>query len=212
MDSITVQLFGGCIATIIPLLFVWAMINDRNSKNIILFFCWGIFAGLLAYIVNSFFASTPGQADRVTTTIAPIVEEVCKGLPLLLFLQAKRHQHVNERIVYYAMASGIGFSIEESIYYFYTSVGNLNDVILLVIRTLTTSLMHGMSTAIIGVGLLILHKQRHILMPVTFGLFALSTCIHALFNLLLPTELAMLAMLMPIGLYFAGLVFLKETY
>jgi len=70
--------------------------------------------------------------------------------------------------------------------------------------------MHGMSTAVLGIGLLILQKQRHILLPSVFSLFALSACIHALFNLLLPTHLAAVAMLMPIGLYFAGLIFMKN--
>jgi len=210
MDSTTVQLFGGCIAAIVPLLFISVMIKDRNSRRIVLYFCWGVFAGVLSYIINNSLAAAPGYAERVTTSIAPVVEEVCKGLPVLLFLWKKRHPRITEQIVYCAMAGGVGFSIEESIYYFYTSMENMNDMILLVIRTLTTTLMHGMSTAVIGVGMLILHKQRNILMPVIFSLFALSVSIHSLFNLLLPTKLAVVAMLIPLLLYFFGLYFLKN--
>ena len=207
MDTITLQLIGGCIATIIPLLFVCVMVKDVNSRRIMLYFCWGTLAGLLSYTVNTSIAE-PEQAGRVVTAIAPIVEEICKGLPVLLFLSKKRFPQITESIVYSAMASGVGFSIQESIYYFSVSAGAAEDLMALIVRTLTTALMHGMTTAMIGMGLLILQKHRHILLPIIFSLFALSASIHALFNLLLPTSLSVIAMLMPIGLFFAGLAFL----
>ena len=208
MDSTTVSLLGGCIATIIPLLFVIIIVKDTNSRRILLYFCWGSFAGLLAYGINNLFGAAPEQMERVTTTIAPIVEEICKGLPLIFFLRKEKFVRLNTLIVYCAFASGIGFSIQESIYYFSQSSGVAGDIITLSVRTLTTALMHGMSTAVLGVGLMLLQKQRHIFLPVVSGLFALSTAIHALFNLLLPTNFALIAILMPIGLYFAGLLFL----
>ena len=173
-----------------------------------LYFCWGTFAGLLSYNINNFISS-PEQAGRAVTAIAPIVEEICKGLPVLLFLRRKRFPKITETIVYCAMACGVGFSIQESIYYFSVSSGAAGDIVTLIIRTLTTALMHGMTTAMIGIGLLTLQKHRHILLPVVFSLLALSASVHALFNLLLPTNLAVIAMLMPIGLFFAGLVLIS---
>ena len=209
MDRITVQLLGCCIATIIPLLFVSAVIKDKNSRRIILYFCWGTFAGLLSYFGNSFFGNAPGHAERVVTGIAPIVEELLKGIPLIFFLRRKKLL-ITEQIVYCAMASGASFSIQESILYYSLSTGTTGDILTLAIRTLTTALMHSMSTAIIGMGLLILQKHRYILIEIMLGLFTLSACIHALFNLLLPTKLAMAALLMPIGLFLAGLVFFEN--
>ena len=88
------------------------------------------------------------------------------------------------------------------------SQGTASDLVTLVVRTLTTALMHGMATGIFGMGLMILQGQRCILLPVVFGLLTVSTGIHALFNLLLPTNAAVVAMLIPIGLYLTGLVFL----
>jgi len=210
MDSVTIQLLGGCISAIIPMLFVARMVREVNSRRIILYFCWGVFASLLSYGGNMFFGAAQDSLERVARSVAPIIEEVCKGLPVLLFLRKIKHPRITGQIVYCALASGVGFSILESIYYFSISTGSTIDVILLIIRALTTTLMHGMSTAVLGIGLLILQKQRHILLPSVFSLFALSACIHALFNLLLPTRLAALAMLMPIGLYFAGLIFMKN--
>jgi RsiW-degrading membrane proteinase PrsW (M82 family) len=138
-----------------------------------------------------------------------MVEESLKALPLLFFLRKKSYP-VTVFIAYCALASGVGFSIQESIFYFSMSEGGLGDIFTLVIRSLTTALMHGMSTAIVGMGLLLLQNQRHILLPVTFGLLALGMIIHALFNLLLPTRFTFIAMLMPISLYISGLIFLED--
>jgi len=210
MDSVTIQLLGGCISAIIPMLFVALMVQEENSRRIILYFCWGVFASLLSYGGNMFFGAPQDSMARVTSAVAPIVEEVCKGLPVLLFLRRRKYPQITEQIVYCALASGVGFSILESIYYFSISMESISDVVLLMIRALTTTLMHGMSTAFLGIGLLILQKQRQILLPSVFSLFAFSACIHALFNLLLPTNLAVIAMLMPVGLYFTGLIMMKN--
>ena len=210
VDSGSALLAGGCIATIIPLIFTSVMVKDRSSRWILLYLCWGTLAGLLAYLGTGWFTAAPGQAHRVVTSAAPVVEEVLKALPLLLFLWSYLHPRVTKLIVYCAMASGVGFSIQESIHYFAASSGAVGDFFVLGIRTITTALMHGMTTAIFGLGLLFLHKQRQILLPVIFGLLSLSITIHALFNLLLPTSLAVVAMLMPVGLYFGGLWLLNS--
>ncbi|MCL2088494.1 MAG: PrsW family intramembrane metalloprotease [Oscillospiraceae bacterium] len=210
MDSITTQILGVCTAIIIPLVFVAVMIKDRVSRRIILYFCWGTFAGFLSFLCNDYFAQSQEQTMRITTAVAPIVEEFFKAIPLLLFLNRKRSAQAGEVIIYCALASGVGFSIQESIYYFSMSAGMAGDIATLVIRTMTTALMHGMATAIFGMGMALLQKQRHILLPVLFGLLTLSTAIHALFNLLLPTNAAVVAVLMPVGLYFAGLIFLSN--
>lgn len=209
MDSITISLLGGCIATIIPLLFVCGLVKDINSRYVLLYFCWGTLSGLLSYGLNNYFAAEPEQAARVYTSIAPIVEELCKGAPLLLFLIKRKISYTPILIVYCALASGVGFSIQESIFYFAQSSGQWADIVTLTVRTMTTALMHGMCTAILGTELMLMKKHKHILFPMIIGLFALSTGIHALFNLLLPTKLAVVAMLLPIGLFFAGLTFLS---
>ena len=206
MDSL--QILGVCTAIIIPLLFVSVVVKDKNSRRVILYFCWGTLAGFFSFIGNSYFSGAPGQEGRITVSIAPIVEEFLKAMPLLLFLLRKKHRQITEIVVYCALASGACFSVQETIYYFSMSQGTAGDLITLIVRTLTTALMHGMATGIFGMGLMILQNQRYILLPVVFGLLTVSTGIHALFDLLLPTNAAVVAMLIPLGLYLTGLVFL----
>lgn len=210
VSDLPFQFLSGFIATVIPLLFVVLMIDDAGSRRIILYFCWGTFAGVLAYNLNNYFGSVWGQTQRMTLAIAPMIEEVCKGLPVLLFLNTKKYTRVTKLIVFCALASGVGFSIQESTFYFAISSRELVDIVALVVRTLTTALMHGMTTAAFGIGLLLFSKHKHIIIPLIFGLFSLCASIHALFNLLLSTQLAFISMIMPIAMFGAGLFFIRK--
>lgn len=210
MGELQFQFISAFIAMAIPLLFVAFMLDKGDARRIILYFCWGTFAGVLAYNLNNLLGSGAGQTERMTTSIAPMIEEICKGLPVLLFLNRKKYPNVSKLIVFCAMASGVGFSIQESMYYFAMSAREAGDLYTLVFRTLTTALMHGMVTAAFGIGLMLTQKLRHIRIPVIFGLFAFCASIHALFNLLLQTNFAVIAVIMPIAMFFAGWYYIRN--
>ncbi|MCL2085993.1 MAG: PrsW family intramembrane metalloprotease [Oscillospiraceae bacterium] len=210
MNEILFQFIGMIIIMNIPLLFVAFILGDSDSRRIVLFFCWGWFAGALAFTLNSLINSSWEQSHRMTLSIAPIVEEICKGLPLLFFLNEKKYPHITKVIVYCAMVSGIGFSVQETMYYFDPSLVDFSNIAVIAARSLTTALMHGMTTAVIGIGLLFLNKQKFMLIPSLFALFSLSTSIHAIFNLLLQTKFAIFAMLMPISMFIGGWLFIKN--
>ena len=211
MNTALLSVFGSCIAVIIPLLSVCVIIKEKSSRRILLYFCWGTFAGLLAFIINNFLTISQDEGSRLQTVIAPMTEEFIKGLPLLLFLSRKKHPQITVSIVYCAFAAGVGFSIQESLFHFTHSSGSAGHLITLTVRTLTTSIMHGVTTAIIGAGLMMIQSQRHIILPLIFGLFAISISVHAIFNLLLPSNLAIIAVLMPVGLYFVGMALIRSN-
>jgi len=210
MSELSFQFISMIIAINIPLLFVAVALGNSDSRRILLYFCWGVCAGAAAFALNSHFDSNPQQAERLHLSIAPLVEEILKGLPLLLFLNEKRYPHITKVVVFCAMVSGIGFSVQESMYYFSVSSRAINDVAALSVRSCTTALMHGMTTAAIGIGLLLFQKHKHIMVPLVFSLFALSASIHALFNMLLETPLAFVGLVMPLVLFFGGRRFLRE--
>jgi len=210
MNDLSYQFISSFFAMAIPLLFVAFIIDNKDSRRIILFFCWGIFSGVLAFNINNYFGFTWSQADRMALSVAPMIEEVCKGLPVLLFLNGKKYPQINKQIIFCAMASGIGFSIQESMYYFAISSRDLGDIAALVVRTFTTALMHGMTTAFFGFGLMFMSKLRQMLVPLIFGLFAFSVSIHALYNLLLNTYLAFVALIMPLLMFITGWWFVRN--
>ena len=210
MNDLSFQFLSSFIAIVLPLLFITFFLDDKNNRRIILFLCWGVFSGILAFNINNYFNFDLLQTDRMAISVAPLVEEICKGLPVLLFLNRKRFPLITKHIIFCAMASGIGFSIQESMYYFALSSRELNDIATLVVRSYTTALMHGMTTASIGAGILLLRKHTSFIVPIVFGLFALSINLHALYNLLLNTYLAFVSLLMPISMFIAGRWFVRN--
>lgn len=201
---------GFVFSMLIPLLFLIVMIKDKQARYILAFFCWGICSVLVAYIINTSFSYDSEQSARLTTSIAPIIEESLKALPLLIFMIKKQE---NEKLVIYcAMASGIGFSVQETLYYF-TSLSSTPDMGLLlpvIVRTVTTCLMHGMATTIVGFGIARLTNDRRVRIPIVLGMLSLAVTIHSIFNTLIYTRLAFFALIMPAVLYFVGLMLLSE--
>lgn len=210
MGELTFQFISNFIAITIPLFFVAIMIGDKNSKRIILFFCWGTFAAALAYNINSTLGMNWESSQQVSLIIAPVVEETCKALPVLLFLNRKKYPQLTRNIVFCAMAAGIGFSIQESMYYFAVSSREVADIFILVLRTLTTALMHGMTTTTIGMGLLIVNRRRYMAIPLFLGLLVFAICIHGLYNYLLQTNLYLVAMLIPVVMFAAVWMYIQR--
>ncbi|MCL2222302.1 MAG: PrsW family intramembrane metalloprotease [Oscillospiraceae bacterium] len=208
MGELQFQFISSFFAVAIPLMFIVFMLGKCDSRRILLYFCWGLFSGVLAFNLNIVFGK--GQYDRVVLTIAPIIEEIAKAFPVMLFLLTKKRKFTEKLIVLCAMASGFGFSAQESMYYFAASSREVGDLLALLLRSLTTSLMHGMTTAFFGIGLIMTQKLQGVRIPIIFGLLALCTGIHSLFNLLLQTNLAVVAVIMPVVMFFAGWTFLHN--
>lgn len=117
-----------------------------------LFYSWGLVAFIISFALNGWLASHFRLTfEQLTVTWAPLIEELFKSLPLLYFLFKSRTTHYS--IIYFAMASGIGFSIQENFIYLINLLGTDGSLpFYMIIRSLTTRLMHGMATAILGYG------------------------------------------------------------
>ncbi len=216
MSGILTKLLGSNIpgfvfSMLIPLLFLIFMLKDKQSKTILSYFCWGLFSVIFAFILNEWIAQGAGQPERITGNVAPVVEEALKALPLLLFFKNRKFKP--NLVIYCAMASGVGFSVQETLYYFtsFTSSPDAASLLPLIVRTVTTCLMHGMSTAVLGFGITVTVRLKAVRIPMVLGLLALSATIHSLFNILINTRLAIVALLMPAILYFLGLALLSES-
>lgn len=197
------------LGMMIPLAFL-ILILKGDSKVMMAFFAWGQVAFMISLSVNIGLAELFGiTAGNLSVTWAPVVEEFFKALPLIYFLINKKNY--DYPIIYFAMAAGIGFSIIEN-YMYLTGQSGLSSspVLYIIIRGFTTSLMHGISTAIIGFGLQLIRKYGIMINPIFFGLFTLSVTLHALFNLYINSKVQLIAIILPILLYLIGVVLLTS--
>lgn len=199
------------LGAFLPMIFLVFILKGGN-RLLMAFFAWGLVAFALSFFADDmlykWFALTP---EQLSVTWAPIVEEFLKALPLLYFVFNKKNSAYP--VIYFAMASGIGFSIQENYLYITDYFGQQGaSLFFIVIRSITTCLMHGVSTAIVGYGLQVIRKHKRMIFPLLFGLFTVAVTLHALFNLLLDSEVKLIGMLLPVGLFALGsfLVFSED--
>jgi RsiW-degrading membrane proteinase PrsW (M82 family) len=147
---------------------------------------WGLGGGVvLAYVLNSY-VSLP-LMDRwglqriyLYLLFAPVVEEALKALPLLYAVRQPSFTYFVDGAIY-GFAAGIGFSITENILFIQRHPALALSIALA--RAFSTSLMHGSTTALVGVavGRFRLRQYVH---PHWFilGAVGVAVLLHAFFN------------------------------
>lgn len=204
------------LGMIIPLVFLIIILRGENRLTMI-YFAWGLISFVFSFRVNLWLTSKFALTfQQISITWAPIVEEFFKALPLLWFLVKIKNTQYSHRysLIYFAMASGIGFSIQENYLYLFKMMGTEGSpAFYMLIRSITTCLMHGMTTAILGYGLILIRSSKVMMGAFLFGIFSLSVTLHSLFNLYINSSIfgvRLIAMLMPFMLYVVGLILLYE--
>ncbi len=190
-------------ASILPallymIIIYWADRYEREPKLLAAAtFLWGaipaIIISLIAEIaLGSPFVDAPGSlAEQLVAggIIAPIVEELVKGMALLGIFYFRRQEFdgVLDGIVYGALV-GFGFAMTENFLYFIgafleTGLGELS--ILIFLRAIVFGLNHALYTGLIGLGLGLsrnTRSRRARFIWITTGFIA-AILIHALHNL-----------------------------
>ncbi len=157
--------FYSALAAIIPmmiyLLIIWRFDRyDREPFKLVIqnYFWGGVGAVILTLILEHFISiilsSLIINAEQLkhteTIIVAPIMEEITKGIFLFIIIANKSFDNITDGIVY-GGAIGLGFGMTENFLYFITYSSNVNEWIwLIVIRTLFSAVMHCVATAAFG--------------------------------------------------------------
>lgn len=153
------------VAVLLPLFFLYLiyaqdLYGQGKFGYVVMAFGWGLVAFGGAYGINLLagnhllpqFGLDPRSAAgymAVVVFVAPIVEEIVKSLVLVGFLSRRMTYFVDGAI--YGFAAGIGFSILENLVIYLPQSRSAQEAgLLAVIRTLSTCLMHGSSSALVG--------------------------------------------------------------
>lgn len=177
------------------LVVIWWL--DRYEREpfwmVLLAFAWGACGGTslgcLASIPLAIAATmTGGEAFGAAfgaVIVAPVVEEITKGLVFPLLLLGRHMDNETDGLIYGA-ATGLGFAAVENLLYYSGAAGDDPGslLVLIVVRTFFSTLVHCISSALLGmcVGYAI-HRSgplRWILCPAV-GL-VLAAANHALWN------------------------------
>ncbi len=189
------SVFAATIPYILLVLFIWWM--DRYEREpfgyVVLSTLWGAIGAIIIGVIFSLILMIPASmivgknlADLFGTILfAPIAEEISKGIFILIILFSLQFDNATDGFVYGA-ASGLGFAMTENFLYFSQSVGNLEGwIIIVVLRTLFTGIMHMITCAIFGaaVGYVKYNKSKakKLLIPL-LGL-GIGMAIHSIWNI-----------------------------
>lgn len=163
-------------------------------------FLWGaIVAAGAAYLLNTGIGmgvyrltGSEAAADISTTSlVAPVVEEVCKGLAvLLIFLLARKEFDSILDGIIYAAVTALGFAATENAYYIY-NMGFLQEGFpglfqLAFIRIALVGWQHPFYTSFIGIGLAAARLNRSPALRMVLPLLGLGASIftHAFHNIM----------------------------
>jgi len=195
-------LFLSIFTAVIPILFYVAIIwwFDRYEREplwlVFVTFIWGAFGAIAIATIASTIFSVPidiafGEHSAYiagAVIIAPIIEEIAKGIIILIIFLNRNFDNATDGFVYGSVC-GLGFAMVENFLYFSMSAmeGNATQWIETVfVRTLFTAPMHALSTSCFGAAMgFIKFRKNHILkifIPLS-GIVAGMT-IHFLWNVL----------------------------
>jgi RsiW-degrading membrane proteinase PrsW (M82 family) len=179
--------------------FMWLdRFEAEPVRYLVVAFLWGaLVAALVAGIFNTganiaFEAATGGSDEAMLATAvlsAPLVEEACKGLLILLVWWVRRREFdgIIDGMVYGGIVAA-GFAFTENIQYLGMAYSEGGDQALtgtFIARCLMTPFAHPMFTVLTGIGVGIAATTRSPLLKVLapVGGYLLAAASHAIWNL-----------------------------
>lgn len=202
------------------LLLWWFDKYDREPfKLVLLNFLWGaVGAVILALIASSilsigFYFLINDEESRYlaeAVIIAPFVEEITKGVFLLITIFNKKFDNLTDGLVY-GGAIGLGFGMTENFLYFISFSESIETLVfLIIIRSLFSAVMHCLSTASLG-AFMALTRFSHSRLRFIYPLIGLLTAmlIHFIWNLTVSFEMTAIGGLLFIA---AAVLFFMIVY
>jgi RsiW-degrading membrane proteinase PrsW (M82 family) len=187
------------------------LVVKGEGRGLIIACIAGMSGGAATYYLSFLFSDALMTGNQKVVFLFPVIEETFKIVPLL-FMAFKAKGVLKVSLTRYAMAIGIGFSILENSMYltFVEEAGDMMPLFFIIIRALTTSLLHGSTCALCAWSIQVM-KQKEFKSPALFaGFFLGAVAIHGLYNLLwVSGKIAVLAILLPIGLFSLLLFFVN---
>lgn len=168
-------------------------LEPEPPRNLALTFLWGAtVAALFATVVNTvggnlvagMFGHRAGNVFLVSVS-APVVEEVLKGLALLvLFRVARRELNGVVDGIIYASVVGLGFAVGENVHYYGRALASGDAVVTFLVRGILAPFAHPLFTVPIGIGLALAagnRSRRSKAVPPLVGLLT-AIAVHSAWN------------------------------
>jgi RsiW-degrading membrane proteinase PrsW (M82 family) len=179
------MIYSILIASIVPLFFLylikWLNFFETHRPNLIFAaLAWGAVSMGLSYLVDHPLVPIIGR-PAVAIYVGPAVEEIWKSLILLWIVRRSDYTYFVDGAIY-GFAVGIGFAVAENMLYL-SRVDVNTGLIVAITRAFSSSVMHGGSTALVGIviGGFPLARALHPLVALIVG-WAIAIAYHMTYN------------------------------
>ncbi|MEM9015817.1 MAG: PrsW family glutamic-type intramembrane protease [Verrucomicrobiota bacterium] len=200
------------IGTFVPMVLMLVLL--RHSRPVIGCFCWGMAAFLLTHLLSPSLTTLLGTNEFGISAvfIGPALEEFLKPIPILLLAFIAVRSLVPFFYIL-GLAAGIGFAVEENVIYLIRFGLELEEGsrVLMVLRSFSTCLMHGVATGLTGFFVTEACRQPKSwswMLVVMAWLVALAY--HGLFNWLMLEGHLAIGVLVAMAVFTAFLIAMKE--
>lgn len=179
------MIIAATVAVAVPLAFLylvrWLDLYASGSFKVLLVCLgWGVAAFFLALQINTFVGGIVGYG-ALAVLFAPIIEEILKSGILIYLVRRPSFTYFVDGAIY-GFAAGTAFAVFENLLYL-SRAGAGEAVTLALGRALSTSLMHGSASALVGIALGRLRYGRGHTRPLSLVLgWAAAMSLHIAFN------------------------------
>lgn len=167
-----------CIA--VPLLIVLFFLRDRTRLFVSLFLI-GMCTCLIAAYTSGYISIIDTMSvEDVQIFVSPVIEELFKFMPLLLYLLLIDPE--DENLLTAGLGIGAGFATFENCCYILSS--GADRLLYILIRGMCVGVMHIVSIAALTIGLILARRFKVMSVAGALGAVSLSMIFHGLYNLL----------------------------
>ncbi len=184
-------------------------ITEKETRIKIFFLLVGFGCCAASGAANSFIISHMESYNEMkfSAYYAPIVEEIIKMLPVLIYCVAFKPGRKPSLAA--GMCVGIGFGVIENVYYLITTASKISSIQWICARGFATALMHALCTAAVAFMLEMAYRRRKLYLPGTVAALALAINYHSIYNIIVKTEYREIILFMPIVTYLLILICIK---
>ena len=205
MGTLNLILFISIVTPISMMLFIC----KRRTRRILLFLLSGILVNLFCGELSGLIANTTGLSmSYLTVNVTPTIEEVCKAIPVLLYVFLFSHD--DRHVLECAIAVGVGFAVLENAFILSSNLAAVS-IPLALIRGFGAGMMHGLTTLTVGYGMTFVHKRRKLFYPGSVALLGVAVLYHSLYNILVQSQYSIVGFILPMVTFIPILVVLLKT-
>ena len=197
MDDLSVILYVCVLLPIILSLFIL----EGRARLVVGFILLGMTICLYVSYMNTIICNALGESlVYYTTTVSPILEEVAKAIPILIY--AFVFSNDRKSIIHASFSVGLGFAVLENLIILTQNIGTVSvDVPWAFARGFGAGLMHGVCTVAVGLGISFVKNRKKFFYCGTLSLLMLAITYHAIYNVIVLSSYRYFGFALPLATY-----------